>query len=321
MDRVVILVDTSGSMSSCKEDMEYCIKDTLNALYENNPNSDCRVSLINFNSIVKSNFEDLTSKEASKTKITINPSGQTALLDAVGKTIENIKNSDSYLILVFTDGEENASYVYNKKLISSLIKSRQDKGNWTFAFNVPPGSKKTLESFGVPSDNIREWETTKESIKETTFKTKEGFKRYFTARNSGSKSIDTFYTDLSNVSIPKIRNNLDNISKDYVKLTVGPLYHGFQIRDFVKTFNINYKIGNGFYELTKPELVQENKEILVMEIGKDVVWGGSDARSVLGIPEGRIKIIPKNHSKYKIFVQSNSVNRKLLKNTVVLYRK
>ena len=81
-----------------------------------------------------------------------------------------------------------------------------------------------------------------------------------------------------------------------------------------------YRKGAAFYELTKREEIQENKELLVMEIGKSAVYGGADAREVLGLPETRCKVTPGNHSQWKIFVQSGSFNRRLVRGTSVLYR-
>lgn len=69
--------------------------------------------------------------------------GCTALLDAVGKTINKIKNAqrhtaeeqrpDKTLCTIITDGLENASHEYDFEHIKKLVEQQQEKG-WVFAF-------------------------------------------------------------------------------------------------------------------------------------------------------------------------------------------
>jgi hypothetical protein len=49
------------------------------------------------------------------------------------------------------------------------------------------------------------------------------------------------------------------------------------------------------------------------------MYTGLDARDLLGLPEvGQVKIVPTNTTKYDVFVQSLSVNRKLMPNTQII---
>ncbi len=70
--------------------------------------------------------------------------GTTALLDAVGMTINNVfgkmeKNGicpekRSVLVMIMTDGLENASREYNKKTVKSLIEETTEKYHWNYIF-------------------------------------------------------------------------------------------------------------------------------------------------------------------------------------------
>ena len=70
--------------------------------------------------------------------------GTTALLDAVGKTIRKIHNAqqntseeekaEKVLIVITTDGMENASVEYNYDKIKALVEQQKDKHSWEFIF-------------------------------------------------------------------------------------------------------------------------------------------------------------------------------------------
>jgi hypothetical protein len=63
--------------------------------------------------------------------------GGTALLDAVGSTLTKIKQKNikgKKLVVIYTDGEENASREYTSEQIEKMINKLQKKGDWTFVF-------------------------------------------------------------------------------------------------------------------------------------------------------------------------------------------
>lgn len=92
------------------------------------------------------------------------------------------------------------------------------------------------------------------------------------------------------------------------------------IRAFVLENGLNFKKGRGFYEFTKSETIQAYKEIILMDRETGDLFEGEKAREILGIPEGaNVRIKPNNLEKYIVFVQSTSVNRKLMGNTRFLY--
>lgn len=318
MNRVTLVLDASGSMSDCYKEMLKNVKNMLDAIKQNDIkfNQKTTVTLLTFDNNVKTLFKNRESKSLGSFDYRLG--GSTALFDATGEAVEAMLSGESYLVVVFTDGYENASVRYNAEKIKKLIKDKQKTGLWTFAFNVPPGNKKYFEGFGIPSDNIREWESTEKSLKETEVVNLSGLNTYYQARSTGKTSVSNFYTDLSQLKVGEVRKELDNISNNFKQIEVK---NEAQIRDVVQSNGINYVKGNTFYQLVKPELIQENKELLVMEKGKKAIWGGEDARNLLGVPKGRIKVYPGNHGKFEIFVQSTSVNRKTVPGTKLLVRK
>lgn len=91
------------------------------------------------------------------------------------------------------------------------------------------------------------------------------------------------------------------------------------IKDFFILSGATFKIGKGFYELSKSEEVQERKEVILVNRYGDF-FSGAKARELIGLPYGtRGKVRPKRGFEYKVFVQSTSNNRKLIGGTQFLY--
>jgi hypothetical protein len=92
------------------------------------------------------------------------------------------------------------------------------------------------------------------------------------------------------------------------------------IKDFVQHNGLLFKTGRGFYEFTKPVLVQEYKEVIIQDRETGEMFSGDKAREMLGIPIGvRANVSPGSLTKYRGFIQSTSNNRKLLAGTKFLY--
>lgn len=92
------------------------------------------------------------------------------------------------------------------------------------------------------------------------------------------------------------------------------------IKAFVLENGLTFKTGRGFYEFTKTETIQGQKEIVLMDRSTGDLFEGEAAREMLGLPLGTTaRIKPSNLEKYVVFVQSTSANRKLMEKTWFLY--
>jgi len=92
------------------------------------------------------------------------------------------------------------------------------------------------------------------------------------------------------------------------------------IADFVRDQGLRFKTGRGFYELTKPVLVQSYKEVVLVDKRTGDMFSGERARELVGLPEGEnAKIKPVSLEKFTPFIQSTSNNRKLIGGTRFLY--
>ena len=96
--------------------------------------------------------------------------------------------------------------------------------------------------------------------------------------------------------------------------------HDVSIKDFVLTNGLTFKTGRGFYEFTKTVEVQKYKEVVLVNASSGAMWSGHEARTLLGLPDDKtVNLRPGSLPGYTAFIQSTSVNRKLLGGTKFLY--
>lgn len=97
------------------------------------------------------------------------------------------------------------------------------------------------------------------------------------------------------------------------------------IKAFVEENGIKFKTGRGFYELTKAVKVQQYKEIIIQDRETGEMFNGTQVREKLGLkPQtesgGVTESLHKDALKeFRVFIQSTSVNRKLIGGTTFLY--
>jgi len=109
--------------------------------------------------------------ELDKTSYKAN--GGTALLDALGTTINSVgaklaameedERPSKVIFLVITDGEENSSREFTKEQIKSMVEHQQDVYKWQFVFmgaNIDSMAEGT--SIGIAQNNTMDYEATSE---------------------------------------------------------------------------------------------------------------------------------------------------------------
>lgn len=172
----LLVLDRSGSMGSCwKSTIEGLNEQlaTIRSLEEKYPEQRYYVTLVVFDYEITTVFEDKAIKEIDDFDGTeFPPRGSTALHDAMGIGISNLrtklakkdKKNDSIstaLVVVMTDGGENASKEYNSKSIKSIIEELEEDGSWTFSFmGANQDSFLTARDFGIAAGNVVNYTST-----------------------------------------------------------------------------------------------------------------------------------------------------------------
>lgn len=127
---VVFLLDRSGSMSRLTEDTIGGYNSYLDKMKDTNSLVTTVLFDHEYEMVTKRQNIKEIKKLDNKTYFT---RGNTALLDAIGKTIKFLdkQKTNKVLFIITTDGYENASIEYNKGQIKELIEGHS---NWEFIY-------------------------------------------------------------------------------------------------------------------------------------------------------------------------------------------
>ncbi|MFJ6794945.1 vWA domain-containing protein [Streptomyces sp. NPDC091268] len=260
--------------------------------------------------------------------------GMTALLAASLKSQRELAQTaqlygdHSFLTFVLTDGQENASHRCPDapsrvprelvEAVAEMIETQQD--NWTLAVLVPDqmGKREAMQC-GFPKENIAVWDATStQGLEEAGQVIKDATEKFMVGRTKGIRgSRAVFSTGADAVNKETIKAaGLTPVEASAYQLI--PVAREAGIREWVVESGHTYRTGGAYYELSKPEKIQARKQIAVLEKKTDKVYTGPEARTLLGLPAAEARVKPDHNDDFTIFVQSTSVNRKLVSNTRLL---
>ena len=137
---ITVVLDRSGSMTSCREEAE----NGLNRFIKEQQKAQgyAYFTLVKFDDKYEVEYNGVNIQEVEK--CTLEPRGMTALLDAVGKSInetgerlskmEEDKRPGLVVFVIVTDGAENSSHGFTKSQIKEMIEKQQSEFSWQFTF-------------------------------------------------------------------------------------------------------------------------------------------------------------------------------------------
>ncbi|MNX91885.1 von Willebrand factor type A domain protein [compost metagenome] len=180
---IQFVLDETGSMNSCWDATINSFNEYIGSQKTVNDGLTCRVGLTKFSDIGRSFFYASATDNDPKqsqgirnvfvqkdindvpllTRSNYTPNGGTNLYDAIGKTIVDldgvVKDSQNVLVVIITDGEENASREYNVSAIKTMIADRQAKG-WTFIYlGANQDAWKVGSTFGLAKGQTMSYST------------------------------------------------------------------------------------------------------------------------------------------------------------------
>lgn len=326
INHIVMVLDMSGSMWPHRHELIKVADGQVAHLARRSQELDqeTRVTVYVFNGRAECVIYDKDVLRLPSIADFYRPDGGTALIDATMMAVSELRETPerygdhAFLIYVLTDGEENSSRTYGAANLTTCITGLAD--HWTVAALVPNQvGKYEAKRFGFPPDNIAVWDASSAAgVSEVGATIREATERFMVDRAKGVRgSRAIFSTDADAVNDVTVKSTLTPLDYSaYQLIPVGA--EDIDIKVFVEKCGLPFRIGRGYYQLTKSVVIQPQKSIVVVEKATDKAYTGPEARGLIGLPDMTVRVKPDNNPKYDIYVQSTAPNRKLIAGTKLL---
>ncbi|MBQ6451654.1 MAG: VWA domain-containing protein [Solobacterium sp.] len=205
LTEIIFILDRSGSMHGLESDTI----GGYNAFLEEQKNGrgDALITTVLFNDRMKVIHERVPISEVRGiTKQEYTAAGSTALLDAVGETVRETERMhelwpktrpDHTVMVIITDGYENASRKYTRRDIRNMIGRKKEEG-WEFIFlgaNIDAGE--AADDIGIGAASSVNYHADKIGI-ETNF-----------------RAVGKIFTNLRSTGVYDEEEGLAEIARDY----------------------------------------------------------------------------------------------------------
>lgn len=174
---LVFIIDRSGSMSGLEADTIGGFNATIDAQKEKGGKVYVSTVLFDHESVVLHDRVDIEKIEPM-TRKDYQVRGSTALLDAIGGAMHHIKNVHRYaraedvpehtIFVITTDGMENASRTYSKRMIKDRIRIAQSERGWEFLFlGANIDAFEAAEGLGIRRDRAANYRYDRQGVSES----------------------------------------------------------------------------------------------------------------------------------------------------------
>ena len=203
---VAIILDKSGSMASTKAGAISGFNEQIQQLKEDSKSQEIYCSLVTFNGEVFEHLWNVPADQLSEANAEdFQPLGSTAMLDAVGYTVQKMLNTTdhedpntAYLIITISDGQTNLDRHYSWESLKELTQSCEATKKWTFTYMgcTKEYMQQVAKNVGIQTSNVAAWSN--DSIKHASL----GFanmrsrqKKYFAERAMGQTVAGHYASD------------------------------------------------------------------------------------------------------------------------------
>ncbi len=197
-----LILDKSGSMSSCIEQTINGVNQQILRIRElaaRYPEQELYTSLTIFNENVIPVWTRIRPEKLHEIGFAdYKPDGFTALLDAVGSTLKDLKSTigceverdeASVVVVIVTDGYENASRDHTHDQVASMIRELELSGRWTFSYlGATIDAVEIAVSLNIKRSNAMHFETNESGVMFS--KLSDSVYNYMDSKNLGKISQD-----------------------------------------------------------------------------------------------------------------------------------
>ncbi len=160
---ITMVLDRSHSMSAVRESTISGVNEFVEK--QKNQPGYATFSLVQFDDEYEVVYEAIPVEMVTESTLeTFVPRGMTALLDAIGRTINRTgqrlnampeyERPDKVVFVIVTDGHENVSKEFNRNNIFEMIRHQDKKYDWEFVFiGANQDAIATATSIGILADN------------------------------------------------------------------------------------------------------------------------------------------------------------------------
>jgi hypothetical protein len=161
-----LIVDRSGSMASCQQEMQHAVNTFLKDQAEQDYEADA--SLAQFDNVYELVYPPTPIQDVPEYHL--HPRNSTALLDAIGRFITDLGDDLKHrhedqrpgrvLIGIVTDGYENSSTRYTREQIKDMIEHQKSAYKWDFVFlGANMDAVAEASKYGITHDSALTFDT------------------------------------------------------------------------------------------------------------------------------------------------------------------
>ena len=174
LTELVFILDKSGSMSGLEADTIGGYNSMLSK--QQAEEGECRITTLLFNNSFHLLHDRIDLKAVGPiTENEYRVGGSTALLDAIGLTVDKIGNAqkntaedyraEKVLVVIITDGEENSSREYSSDKVKMMIERQKNRFGWEFIFlGANIDSVETAGRFGIGRNRAVDYVPDKQGV-------------------------------------------------------------------------------------------------------------------------------------------------------------
>lgn len=202
-NHIAIVLDESGSMMSIRREIMDVFNEQVDVVRASAMDQPTTISLVKFSTHVPDPVYWTEPVDVMRrlSPADYQPNGLTAMLDAVGLTIDRLRalpdaddENTSFLVMVLSDGQENNSRRYSFGDVAERIQTLERTDRWTFAYI---GANQDLGEMAdrllIPAANMMAFESTSVGAQSVGHAMRESTVDWVGKRRRGQKSDKAFF--------------------------------------------------------------------------------------------------------------------------------
>lgn len=202
---IAIVLDKSGSMGSVHKETVHGINEQIQGIKSNAKfGGETFVTLVEFNDTANVVYKNVPAENIAEFEPQqYRPMGSTAMYDGVLEAINALKGSEEadnvgYLVVVISDGYENASRNTCQHVLAEEIQKLQNTGKWTFTYMLSNQDLAVVQqALNVPAGNMLSYSSTSRGSSLGFASNARAVSNYLvSARGMNDQAVSTFYADV-----------------------------------------------------------------------------------------------------------------------------